>query len=123
MPPLDANMKSELDRTARNLKDIMSTLSYIQAQAINSRLVYEKEWVAVRFKELNKNKMPNWNRDQGWKRWEKKDLEGGRNKFRKQQVEVAEDNAVKYIDDSLRSLEDGYLTEYMEQANQPSREN
>ncbi|KAK7756344.1 hypothetical protein SLS62_001570 [Diatrype stigma] len=124
---MNGYMQSEPDRAVKNLKDVMTALKYMQDSTINARLKAEKERVATRLKELDEDKMPNWDRKQGgksFKRWEKKGLEGKWNSFMKQQAEIAKDKAVKYMDDNLKSLEDAYVTEYnKEQANQPGAEN
>ncbi|GKT48622.1 chitotriosidase-1 [Colletotrichum spaethianum] len=124
---MNSYMQSEPARAVKNLKDVMTALKYMQDTTINSRLKAEKERVAARLKELDEDKMPNWDRQQSgraWGRWEKKDLEGKWNKFMKQQAETAKDKAVKYMDDNLKNLEDAYVTTYNEeQADRPGEEN
>ncbi|KAJ2970004.1 hypothetical protein NUW58_g9829 [Xylaria curta] len=124
---MNSYMQSEPDRAVKNLKDVMTALKYMQDPTINSRLKAEKERVAARLKELDEDKMPNWNRQQGgkaWGRWEKKDLADEWNKFMKQQAEKAKDKAVKYMDDNLKNLEEAYVTSYNEkQADRPGEEN
>lgn len=112
---MNTYIKSGPDRAVKNMKDVMTAMKYLQDSTINTRLINEKERVAARLKELDEDRMPNFQRkssDDNWARWTSIGLEGKWNTFIKTQAATARSKAITYMDDNLKSLNEGYVTKY-----------
>lgn len=112
-------IQSEPERAIKNLKDVISAMKYLQDSTINTRLKAEKERIAARLKELDEVRMPNFVKKTGsksWSKWTSKGLESEWNTFIKQRATNAKDKAVRYIEDNILKIKDGYASDANKEA-------
>ncbi|KAJ8123757.1 hypothetical protein ONZ43_g362 [Nemania bipapillata] len=104
------------DRAVKNLKDVMTAMKYLQDGTVATRLRAQKERIAGRLRELDTNKLPNWNRvnRNGGKygNWVPQDLEGKWNTFMSDKCATARMKAVAHIDEHLGRLVEGFVNDF-----------
>ncbi|KAI0897338.1 glycosyl hydrolases family 18-domain-containing protein [Annulohypoxylon nitens] len=118
-------IQSEPARAIKNLKDVISAMKYLQDSTINTRLKAEKERIAARLKELDEVRMPNFVKKTGsksWSKWTSKGLESEWNTFIKQRATNAKDKAVRYIEDNIQKMKDGYTSDANKEASKTNPE-
>ncbi|GAP85921.1 putative glycosyl hydrolases family 18 protein [Rosellinia necatrix] len=104
------------DRAVKNLKDVMTAMKYLQDPTIAQRLRAQKERIAERWRELDVNQLPNWDRKNrngaSYGRWVSQGLEGRWNNFVRDKCATARAKAVAHIDEHLPKLREAYINDF-----------